>query len=171
MTVADNDVAAIAVSKLASVATANVGDAVVYTFRITNSGTVLLNNVSAVDDKLGTVALGATSLAPGAAASGVVTYTVQAGDLPGPLLNTVTATALSAGGNPVQAQAGAAVNLVNAAFTFAKTVGILGIAPECTAASDLLVPVNTTVVYCFRVENTGAAALLLQTLADSHLGT
>ncbi len=170
VTVADNDVAAIAVSKLASVATANVGDAVVYTFRITNSGTVNLNNVSAVDDKLGTVALDATSLAPGAAANGVITYTVQAGDLPGPLVNTVTATALSAGGNPVQAQAGAAVNLVNAAFTFAKTVGILGITPECTAATDLLVPINTTVVYCFRVENTGVATLLLQALTDSHLG-
>jgi hypothetical protein len=34
----------------------------------------------------------------------------------------------------------------------------------------LLVPVNTTVVYCFRVENTGAVALLLQALTDSHLG-
>ena len=62
--IADNDTVGLAVSKLASVATANVGDAVVYTFRITNSGTVLLNNVSAVDDKLGTVALDATSLAP-----------------------------------------------------------------------------------------------------------
>ncbi|MBP8294221.1 MAG: hypothetical protein KAX65_15700, partial [Caldilineaceae bacterium] len=170
VTVADNDVAAIAVSKLASVATANVGDAVVYTFRITNSGTVNLNNVSAVDDKLGTVALDATSLAPGAAASGLITYTVQPGDLPGPLVNTLTATALSAGGNPVQAQTGAAVNLINAAFTFTKTVGILGISPECTAATDLLVPIDTTVVYCFRVENTGAATLLLQALTDSHLG-
>ncbi len=166
----DDDGAALAMSKLASVATANVGDVVVYTFRITNTGTVLLNNVSAVDDKLGTVALDATSLAPGAAASGLMTYTVQAGDLPGPLVNTVTATALSAGGNPVQAQTGASVNLVNAAFAFAKTVGILGITPECTAATDLLVPVNTTMVYCFRVANTGAAGLLLQALTDSHLG-
>jgi hypothetical protein len=70
----------------------------------------------------------------------------------------------------VQAQASAAVNLVNAAFAFAKTVGILGIVPECTAATDLLVPVNTTMVYCFRVQNTGAVALLLQALTDSHLG-
>jgi uncharacterized repeat protein (TIGR01451 family) len=111
ITITDDDVAAIGVSKLASVATANVGDSVVYTFHITNSGTVILNNVSAVDDKLGTVALDATSLATGTVATGVVTYTVQASDLPGPLVNTVTATALSAGGNPVQAQAGAVVNL------------------------------------------------------------
>lgn len=109
--ITDNDVAAFAVSKHASVATANVGDAVVYTLRITNSGTVILNNVRAVDDNLGAVALNATSLAPGAVASGSVTYTVQAGDLPGPLIKTVTATALTAGGNSVQAQAGATVNL------------------------------------------------------------
>ena len=146
------------------------GDAVVYTFRITNSGTVLLNNVSAVDDKLGTVALDATSLAPGAAATGVVTYTVQASDLPGPLVNAVTATALSAGGDPVQGQATASVRLINAAFTFAKTVGLLGITPECTAASDILVPSATTVVYCFTMQNTGGVSLQPLSLVDSHLG-
>lgn len=36
--------------------------------------------------------------------------------------------------------------------------------------TDSLVPVNTTMVYCFRVENTGGVALLLQALSDSHLG-
>ena len=42
VTILDADVAAMAVSKLASVATANVGDPVVYTFRLTNTGTVVL---------------------------------------------------------------------------------------------------------------------------------
>ena len=113
VTVADDDVAAIAVSKLASVATANVGDAVVYTFRLTNTGTVNLGGVSAQDNRLGPLALTATSLAPGSVAISMVTYTVQAADLPGPLVNTVTATGLSTGGKPVQAQASAAVSLVD----------------------------------------------------------
>jgi hypothetical protein len=168
--ITDNDVVGLTVSNGASVDTANVGDEVVNTFRLTNTGTVLLNNVAAVDDRLGAVLLDSTTLAPGAVANGAVTYTVQASDLPGPLVDTVTATALSAGGAPVQAQATATVNLIDAAFVFAKTVGVLGIAPVCSAVSDLRVPVNTTVAYCFRVENTGAEALLLQTLADSHLG-
>ena len=113
VTVADDDVAGLAVSKLASVATANVGEAVVYTFRVTNTGTVILNIVSA-GRPAGHGGAGPTSLAPGAVANGMVTYTVQAGDLPGPLVNTVTATALSAGGNPVQAQATSNGDLVDA---------------------------------------------------------
>ncbi len=168
--IADNDTVGLAVSKLASVATANVGDAVVYTVRITNSGTVLLNGVGALDDRLGAIALDATSLAPGAAANGVATYTVQASDLPGPLVNTVTATALSTGGDAVQGQATASVSLIDAAFTFTKTVGILGITPECTASSDILTPSATTVVYCFTMQNTGAVSLQPLNLVDSHLG-
>ena len=166
----DADVAAIAVSKLASVATANIGDLIVYTFRLINTGTVDLSVLTAVDDRLGPVALDASALTPGAVSTGMLTYTVQAGDLPGPLLNTVTASALSVGGNAIQAQATTAVPLVDAAVAFTKTAGMLGIAPECTGATAIQTPVNTTIVYCFSVENTGAVDLLLQSLTDSHLG-
>ena len=111
----DADVAAIAVSKLASVATANIGDLIVYTFRLINTGTVDLSALTAVDDRLGPVALDASAPTPGAVSTGMLTYTVQAGDLPGPLVNTVTASALSVGGNAIQAQAATAIPLVDAA--------------------------------------------------------
>ena len=100
----------------------------------------------------------------------MVTYTVQAGDLPGtPGQHGDGDRAL--GGrqrHPGAGNGGGEPGRRGVAFT--KTVGILGIAPECTAATDILVPVNTTMVYCFSVENTGAVALLLQSLTDSHLG-
>ena len=166
----DDDVAGMAVSKLASVATANVGDPVVYTFRLTNTGTVGLSALTAVDDRLGPVALDATRLAPGAVATGMVTYTVQAGDLPGPLVNTVTASALLGrrqrhpGAGNDSGHPGRRRGCLHQDRRYA------GIAPECTGATDILTPVNTTIVYCFSVENTGAVDLLLQSLTDSHLG-
>jgi hypothetical protein len=65
----------------------------------------------------------------------------------------------------------AADPLPDAGFTLSKTVGIDGITPTCTAQGTLKVPVNTTVVYCYTVHNTGAVALIRHTLVDSHLGT
>jgi hypothetical protein len=87
-----------------------------------------------------------------------------------PLTSRVVVNATSAGGAPVQAEAAATVNLVNASLAFTKTAGILGITPEYTTLTDRLASVNTTVVYCYNVMNTGAVDLVLVTLAVSHLG-
>jgi VCBS repeat-containing protein len=57
-----------------------------------------------------------------------------------------------------------------AAFTFHKTVGIDGIYPRCTAKGEMKVPVNTTVIYCYTLHNTGGVTLTRHTLVDSHLG-
>jgi uncharacterized repeat protein (TIGR01451 family) len=94
----------LAVSKHASPTIAQVGETITYTYRITNTGTVPLGIV-AVDDQLGPVSFfllpGGTALfplqalQPGQAALGTRRYTVQAGDLPGPLVNTVTVTGTS----------------------------------------------------------------------------
>jgi hypothetical protein len=91
----------LAASKRASAPTAQVGQTITYTYRITNTGTVALG-IEAVDDKLGPVSLfvlpGGTALfpllalQPGQVAVGTRTYTLQAADLPGPLVNTATVT-------------------------------------------------------------------------------
>ena len=80
------------VTKQATPDPVQVGEQLTYTYRVTNTGDVTLNSVVAYDDKLGAVTLGATSLAPGEGTSGVLNYTVVEGDLPGPLVNTVTVT-------------------------------------------------------------------------------
>jgi hypothetical protein len=82
----------------------------------------VLTNVVAVDDKLGGVALvvlpGGTAvlpsiqLQPGQVAVGTRIYTVQAGDLPGPLVNTVIVTGTPAVGAVVTTNASAQVDLL-----------------------------------------------------------
>ncbi len=170
VTVTDDDVAALAVSKLANRTLANVGDSISYTYRITNTGTVSLVALAAVDSHLGEVLLDQLALAPGMAATGLQTYTVRAEDLPGPLVNTLFVTATSTGGHAVVGQQAATVALVDARFAFSKTAGIAGITPECTLRTTLHVPISTTVVYCYQIENMGGAPLLLGALEDSHLG-
>jgi uncharacterized repeat protein (TIGR01451 family) len=101
----------IAVQKTASVSSARPGDVIIYTYRVTNTGTMLLNPVTAEDDPLGSVTLSSSSLAPGEETTGTLNYTVQLEDLPGPLVNTVTATGTLPGGSHVSAIATVSVDL------------------------------------------------------------
>ncbi|HEB64836.1 MAG TPA: hypothetical protein ENJ02_04760, partial [Chloroflexi bacterium] len=91
---------------------AAVGETITYTYRLTNTGDVTLSSLTAADDKLGSVSLGAASLAPGASTSAILTYTVSEGDLPGPLVNTVTVTGTPPAGAPVSATDSASVNVI-----------------------------------------------------------
>jgi uncharacterized repeat protein (TIGR01451 family) len=111
-TVAVTSSPAIAVSVAPDVSSAEAGDTIAYTYRVTNTGNVSLNIV-AVDDPLGSVALDASSLAPDAAASGTLTYTVQQGDPLGPLSNTVTVTGTTVLGTDVTSAANAAVQITD----------------------------------------------------------
>lgn len=60
--------------------------------------------------------------------------------------------------------------VVAPAFTFSKTVGLEGIKPACTLVGETKVPVETTIVYCYTVRNTGDVTLTTHSLVDSHLG-
>ncbi len=116
--------AAIAVGKETNVAAASVGETITYTYRVTNTGSVTLTDISAEDDRLGAISLLTTTLAPGASTTGTATYLVQESDLPGPLANTVLVT--GSGTLPFAAvvtnTAGASVDLTfNAAIAIAKT--------------------------------------------------
>jgi hypothetical protein len=149
---------------------ARVGETIVYTYRITNSGALPFTALSAVDESLGAVSLDVSSLGVGEVATGVLSYTVGADDLPGPLVNIVTITATPQVGEDVVMSATISVDLVQAAFAFSKTVGIMGIEPECTEAVNMQVPISTTVVYCYTITNTGSETLTTHTLVDDQLG-
>lgn len=56
------------------------------------------------------------------------------------------------------------------AFTFDKTVSIEGMEPRCSSNNQVQVPVETTVVYCYTIHNTGEVTLATHSLVDSHLG-
>lgn len=108
--------ASLSVSKGANVTEAEVGQTITYTYWVTNTGNVDLV-VVAVDDKLGDVPLIPTGsgtfgsfgtfpiliLEPNGTAGAILTHTVTASDLPGPLVNSVAAagTLVGTGSFPV----------------------------------------------------------------------
>jgi uncharacterized repeat protein (TIGR01451 family) len=149
----------IAVSKTASAVSAEVGDTITYTYRVTNTGDISLDNVTAVDDQLGAVTLGATSLSDGQSTGGTLSYTVQESDLPGPLVNGVVATADLAGGPPVTTTDSASVGL-----TSTPAIGVIKKA-DVTAAR-----VGEPVTYSYRVTNQGNVTLSDVTAVDDKLG-
>jgi hypothetical protein len=103
---------AITIVKRANVTTTEVGQTIIYTYRVTNSGTITLTGITGSDDKLGPVTFSPDILAPNQDVGGVLTYTVQVSDLPGPLTNTVTASGTTAVG-PVSAISATATVTVN----------------------------------------------------------
>jgi uncharacterized repeat protein (TIGR01451 family) len=103
---------AIAVSVAPDASSAEAGDTITYSYRITNTGNVPLDPVVAVDT-LGSVALDASSLAPDSVASGTLTYTVQLSDPLGPLASTVTVTGTTTLGTDVTSAANATVQITD----------------------------------------------------------
>ena len=151
---------ALTVTKTASTASAVVGETITYTYRLTNTGDVTLSSLTATDDKLGSVSLGTASLAPGVSVSATLTHTVGEGDLPGPLVNTVTVTGTPPAGSPVSATDSASVILTsNPAIAVSKT------------ASAASAAVGETITYTYRVTNTGDVTLSNLTATDDKLGS
>jgi hypothetical protein len=57
-----------------------------------------------------------------------------------------------------------------ASILFRKTVSIAGYPPACSKASTIKVPINTSIVYCYTIRNTGNITSTMHTLTDDHLG-
>jgi hypothetical protein len=149
---------AIAVSKWANASSAEVGQTITYTYRVTNTGDVILNPVTAYDDQLGVVTLGATSLAAGAWTTGLLTYTVVLGDLPGPLDNTVTAVGFSPAGIPVFATDDESIALRIPAIAVSKWANVSS------------AQIGETITYTYRITNTGNVDLTGIVASDDRLG-
>ncbi|MDD4446885.1 MAG: hypothetical protein PHN61_04325, partial [Methanothrix sp.] len=151
--------ATLQVTKTPSTTTANVGETVTYQFQVRNTGSVTINSLTLVDDRLGAVTLDRDSLSPGEAANGTATHLVVEGDLPGPLTNVATATGTDRVGAPVTATATATVQLTyTAALHVTKT-------PSATTAA-----IGDTVTYQYSVVNTGNVTVNALTLTDDKLG-
>jgi uncharacterized repeat protein (TIGR01451 family) len=109
----DDTQASLAISKVADLAQASVGDTINYTYRITNTGPVTLTTVTATDNRLGTVEGLAGALVPAATRSAIIAYLVQPGDV-GTLVNTVTVTGTDALGGTVVAEDSVTVTVTEA---------------------------------------------------------
>jgi hypothetical protein len=137
--------------------TAEVGQWVTYTYRITNTGEVSLTNVVGVDDWMGVINFTA-ELPPGGVEAATRPKPIVQQDLPGPLVNTVVVTGTpSGGGDPVVVQASASVNLkeviTNVTGAIASADSVLNI------PANVLPPETETLSYVRLEDPTPTTAL------------
>jgi uncharacterized protein (DUF58 family) len=150
---------ALAVSVTPSTDSAEVGEEITYSYRVTNTGNVTLSDVSATDDTFGSIISGET-LAPDAEVTGSTSYTVQESDLPSPLTNSVTATGTSPTGSEVDADDTASVTLTS---TPDLTVSVT---PSTDSAE-----VGEEITYSYRVVNSGNVTLSGVSATDDTFGS
>ncbi len=153
-------VASIQVTKVAQPTSAAVGDNVSYTYTIGNNGPVTLTDIALTDDQLGAIDLGGlASLVPGATATATAVYAVAESDLPGPVVNTATASGTDPNGNPVTASATATVEL-----NYTATLQLDKVAQPTSAQ------VGDNVTYTYTITNNGPVTLADIALTDDLLG-
>jgi uncharacterized repeat protein (TIGR01451 family) len=119
--------ATVEMTKVASPASAKVGDTVSYTYTITNSGKVTISDLVLTDDKLGSITLDQSTVAPGGTATGRATYTIAVNDVPGPITNTALLDGKDPAGGSVSARATATVTITRDTITPTLT---------CVSAND-----------------------------------
>jgi len=88
-------------TKSADKASAAPHQTITYTYTVTNNGDVTINNLALTDDKLGTISLSGSSLAPGESMTATASYTVTTTDLPDPIINTATVTGTGSNGQAI----------------------------------------------------------------------
>jgi len=152
----------IGIVKEASAATATVGDTITYTYTVTNTGKVTLTDVSATDDVLGAVVLGATALGPGESTSGTLSYTVQESDLPWPLVNSVTVVGTSPLGESIE---GVSPPIIVHLLPAKEPMIDITITVDRVTAR-----VNDAVTYTYTVTNRGDTKLTNVRVSDNLLG-
>jgi hypothetical protein len=97
------DEAGLSISKSADLTSAAVSETITYTYTISNSDNITIENIYLQDDKLGVISLTDTTLAPTESVTTTATYTVTISDLPGPIINTATITGIAPDGTLVSA--------------------------------------------------------------------
>jgi uncharacterized repeat protein (TIGR01451 family) len=127
---------------------------------VTNCGDVTLTGVSVVDDMLGSITLGSTTLTPGQSTTGTATYVVVEGDLPGPIVNTGTASGTDPVGDPVSDSDTESVSI-----TYTACIDVDKEADVSSAG------IGDTITYTFTVTNCGDVTLTGVSVVDDMLGS
>lgn len=149
-TVADSDVVAMQVAATADVATAQLGQTIQYSYRVTNTGDVTLT-LTALDSRVGAVSFTPPTLAPRAVAQGSGPYVVRESDAPGPLQSNLVVTGTAALGTIVT---GAANTAVAIAVMPSVDVTVKRLGPPQISA-------GTVVTYQVTMSNTGFVAAVV----------
>jgi uncharacterized repeat protein (TIGR01451 family) len=150
----------ITITKTADLAEASPGDNITYTYVITNSDNVTVDNITLEDDKLGAISLSTTTLAPGDNVTATASHVVEEGDYPSPLENTATASGKYPNSDNVTASTSASVTLLPyaAALQLTKTA-------DMTTAG-----IGDNITYTYTINNTGEVNIDNLVLIDDMLG-
>jgi uncharacterized repeat protein (TIGR01451 family) len=137
-----------------------VGQTITYTYDVTNTGNVTLTGISLVDDILGSISLGETTLAPTASTTGTSTHLVTQQDVDsGEIVNIGTVTGTPPSGSDVTDQDDETVS-----FNPTPNIEVIK-----TAANGPFL-VGQTITYNYVVTNTGNVTLTGIVLNDDILG-
>ena len=139
------------------------GSTIVYSFLVTNTGTVTLTAVGVGDPKAGAVSCLATTLAPGASTTCTATYHLTQSDVDaGSVVNNATATGMPPVGLTPPTATDTTTTTIPAApaIDLTKSAG----APSGTTA-------GATIAYSFRVRNTGNVTLASLAVTDPQVAT
>ena len=163
-------VAALEIAKDASpLDPVNVGDVITYTFTVTNTGNVPLDDVTVVDEMAGliwVVGPNVGSLAPGESASASATYTVTAEDV---ARGSVDNLAVAAGEPPADSGLEPPISPPDEVDVPAVD-GTIGLSLDKIAAPDTTVVAGDTILYTFVVTNIGTLPIDNIAVSDSHAG-
>ena len=145
---------------LSSLSPLVLGDTITYVFTVTNTGETNLTDIVAIDDLLGTVPLDRSALGPWENTRGTLEKSIQESDFPGPLKNTVVATAITPTGQTV---------------TDSSTLSLLGLSGQTKL--ELAVEANTdratvdgTIVFTYTIDNSGDTTVSELRLIDDLSG-
>ncbi|MDQ0996111.1 putative repeat protein (TIGR01451 family) [Phyllobacterium ifriqiyense] len=144
----------------------DLGESISYSFLVTNTGTVMLTNVTVNDPLISTFDQGPQTLAPGATFTFTSTYTPTQADIDaGQVTNTATGTGTTPGGGTVDSPPDTVV--VPPDQTPGMTIDKTGTLNDLDG--DNLLDAGETISYSFLVRNTGAITLTNVTVNDPLL--
>ena len=137
----------------------SVGETITYTYTLTNTGNVTLENLSIADDHLTVSDPTPDPLDPGQSATATVEYVVVQADLDaGTITNIATATAEFDGTPYTETDTETVTATQSPAYTFDKS-----------AAPATYSSVGETITYTYTLTNTGNVTLENLSIADDHL--
>jgi hypothetical protein len=137
----------------------NAGQAIAYSFKLTNTGNVTINSLAVTGTKIGTVSCIASSLAAGASTTCTSSYTTVAGDVGAPIPYSATANGTPTGGTLAPAVTNGSI-----AFTALPALAI-ATTPNPTTFSKA----GQSIAYSYKVTNTGNVAISSLAVNDTKV--
>jgi uncharacterized repeat protein (TIGR01451 family) len=151
----------ISLEKTASPVTATIHDVIVYTYRLTNTGSVSLTNITLTDDQLGPIT-SLLSLPPGATTV-LTSYTVVQSDFTAWPQSFLTNTATVTGTDFTTAVV-TDTDMVTVTLVYTPEISLL------KTVNDAVVAPGQIITYTYYITNTGNVTLTNITLTDDKLG-